>query len=234
MRCRFPPTWIGGNGNWLALQPGDWAIVDFSSPWKFFPDNDGSDYFFVLIPNGHVHLDEGVVPGELGVPLPFLGVEVSTLALAGGGELSIGGSGSLTVNGIEGVGSLITNQGRITLDGAGSLAAPFAMSILGAGEIALGSDDAVITGLGVITHDEAHTLSGFGNVASSVFINDGTVLADLPTRALRFTGLQLVNGGSMRAAQPCGGRGRRRTAARAAGELRQRWRGDCRPRPGQD
>ncbi|MBK8959976.1 MAG: hypothetical protein IPM80_16520 [Proteobacteria bacterium] len=208
----FPATWIGGNGNWLALRPGDWAIVDFSSPWKFFPDNDGSDYFFVLIPNGHVHLDDGVVPGELGVPVPFLGVEVSTLALASGGELGIGGSGSLTVNGIEGVGSLITNQGRITLDGAGSLAAPFAMSILGAGEIALGSDDAVITGLGVITHDEAHTLSGFGNVASSVFINDGTVLADVSTRAMRFTGLQLVNGGSLRAAG--------RVPGEAGGELR--------------
>ncbi|MGE0860091.1 MAG: hypothetical protein AB7P42_13375, partial [Gammaproteobacteria bacterium] len=208
----FPATWVGGTGDWLALEPGAWAIVDFSSPWKFFPDNDGSDYFLVFIPNGHVHLDEGVVPGELGVPVPFLGVEVSTLALGTNAELTISGSGSLTVNGIEGVGSLITNQGRITLDGTGSLAAPFAMTILGGGEIALESDQALLTGLGIITHDAAHTLSGFGNVASSVFVNEGLVIADIPTRALRFTGLEVLNGGTLRA----GGR----VAGEAGGELR--------------
>jgi hypothetical protein len=211
--AQFPAVWIGGSGSWLAKKPGDWAFVDFTSPWQFFPDNNGTKYFFVTIPNGSVALNVDVIPGDNGVPLNFLGVEVSTLALAQGAELTLQNQATLSIDGISQVGGLLHNDGLIRLTGTSALSLPFVMPITGGGEIVMASDNSFISGIvGVLTHSSSHTISGFGQITVATLFNQGQVMADTPGKALKFTGGHLDNSGLLRAGN--------RVAGDPGGELR--------------
>lgn len=211
--AQYAAVWIGGSDAWLAKKPGDWTIVDFSSPWQFFPDNNGSKYFFTTIPNGHVYLNVDVIPGDNGVPISFLGVEVSTLALGNGAELTLQNQATLSIDGISQIGGLLHNDGLIRLTGTSALSFPFVMPITGSGEIVLASENSFLSGLaGVLTHSSSHTLSGFGQITVATMFNQGRLLADTPGKALKFTGGVLDNPGLLRA----GGR----VAGEPGGELR--------------
>ncbi|MBL8384216.1 MAG: hypothetical protein JNM90_14140 [Burkholderiales bacterium] len=198
--AQFIATWIGGSGAWLAKTPGDWAIASFNSLWQYFPDNTFGEYFFTVVPSGHVHLDIDLIPGENGVPLSILGVSVSTLSLSGGAQLSLHNQAALSIQGISLAGGVLTNDGQITLNGSSALDFPLIMPINGSGRIVMASESSFLGGLaGVLTHSSAHTISGFGTVSVASLINQGTLIADTPGKALRFTGLALDNSGVLRA-----------------------------------
>lgn len=211
--AQYPAVWVGGSGAWLARKPGDWLITNFSSPWQLFPDNNGSNYFFATIPAGHVALNVDVIPGDNGVPINFLGVEVSTLVLGNGAELTLQNQATLAIQGISQVGGLLQNDGLIRLTGTSALSLPFVMPVTGSGEIVIASEDSFISGVaGVLTHSSGHTISGFGQITVATMFNQGRVMADTPGKALKFSGGYLDNSGLLRAGN--------RVAGDPGGELR--------------
>ena len=214
--AQFPAVWVGGSGAWLAKKPGDWLMIpDFTSPWQFFPDNNGTRYYFATIPNGHVQLNVGVIPGNNGVPLSFLGVEVSTLALGKGAELTLQNQATLTIEGISKIGGLLHSDGLIRLSGTSMLDFPLIMPITGGGEIVLASEQSFLSGLlGMLTHSSDHTISGFGQISVASLFNQGRLLADTPGKALKFLGGHLDNSGLLRAGA------RVEASGEAGGELR--------------
>ncbi|WP_458233048.1 hypothetical protein, partial [Roseateles sp. P5_E8] len=211
--AQYAAVWVSGSGSWLAKKPGDWVIVDFSNPWQFFPDNNGQRYFFATIPNGSVALNVDVIPGDNGVPISFLGVEVSTLALGQGAELTLQNQATLSIDGVSQIGGLLHNDGLIRLTGTSALSFPFLMPITGSGEIVMASEGSFLSGLaGVLTHSSSHTISGFGQITVATLLNQGRVLADTPGKALKLTGGYLDNSGLLRAGS--------RVAGEPGGELR--------------
>ena len=206
--AQFPAVWVGGSGAWLAKKPGDWTIIDFNNPWQFFPDNNGTSYFFATIPSGHVYLNVDIIPGDNGVPISFLGVEVSTLALGNDAELTLQNQATLAIQGISQIGGLLHNDGLVRLTGTSALSLPFVMPITGSGEIVMASEDSFISGVvGVLTHSSSHTISGFGQITVATMFNQGRVLADTPGKALKFTGGHLDNSGLLRAGARVAGSG---------------------------
>ncbi len=199
----FPATYVGfleGEcGAWISRLPGCWAFIDFQSPWKFFPDNDGRDAFAAFIPQGQIVLDSDSVIDDTGVVIPFLGVEVSTLALGSDAHLVIATAGSLKVEGLGGIGGLITNQGRITLQGSAVLETPFATQLLGSGDIVLDGESSVFRTLGLLSQSDGHVIRGEGNLFASALLNEGAIVADRDARALKVTGALLTNNGLLRA-----------------------------------
>ncbi|MCW5549041.1 MAG: PEP-CTERM sorting domain-containing protein [Opitutaceae bacterium] len=195
-------TWNGGVGEWITIDPLDWILVDFTSPWGTFPDGQ----VFTFINTGQVNLQQkSLFDEELEQWVPINAVSVAGLSVGSGATLFVTGSTTFTAGGFLGIDSNVLNDGLIQFENTASLVSPLLLTIAGDGTIFLrgdpagGSDENTITGPGTIFHLGDHTITGRGTIQTVNFHNSATVQASLAGMTLKVTSLFLNNSGLMRA-----------------------------------
>lgn len=195
-------TWNGGAGEWITINPTDWILVDFTSPWGTFPDGQ----VFTFINSGQVNLQQkSLFDEELEQWVPINAISVAGLTVGSPATLYVTGSTTFTAGGFLGIDSNVLNDGLIQFENTANLVSPLLLTIAGDGTIFLrgdpagGSDENSIIGPGTIFHVGDHTITGRGTISTAYFHNEATVQASLAGQTLRVTSLFLANSGLMRA-----------------------------------